>query len=122
MVIGEWVASKLRASINSCLPGTARLTRRWIEENLLGDLADGGGAARSLGRGGAKEVVERVFLEGAGFPKGTVSTQSQKLDGESSGPIGVAEASKKRAMERLREMIDTTGESDRIITGMHHPS
>jgi chromosome transmission fidelity protein 18 len=34
------------------------------------------------------------------------------------GVIGVAEAGKKRAMARLREMVDTSGESDRIITGM----
>lgn len=122
MVIGEWVASKLRASINSCLPGTARLTRRWIEEHLLGDLADGGGAARSLGRGGVKEVVERIFLEGAGFPRGAVPVQSQKLDEKSSGPVGVAEASKRRAMERIREMVDTSGECERVITGLTRPS
>ena len=53
MVVAEWVARKLRSSQDS----TARLTRRWFEENVLSDLAHGGGAARTLGRGGAKEVA-----------------------------------------------------------------
>jgi chromosome transmission fidelity protein 18 len=116
MVVGEWVAGKLRSTLNA-EPGITRLTRRWIEDNILNDLSHGGGAARSLGRGGAKEVAERVFREGAGFPKSAVTVEQNKgyLDG--TGVIGVAEASKRRAIERLREMIDTSGETDKITTG-----
>ncbi|OCL02819.1 hypothetical protein AOQ84DRAFT_392683 [Glonium stellatum] len=122
MVVGEWVAGKLRASMDST-PGTTRLTRRWVEDNVLNDLSHGGGAARSLGRGGAKEVVDRVFREGAGFPKSATTAQQQVTGLESTGAIGVAEASKRRAMERLREMIDTSGDCDKIVTGDYpdHP-
>jgi chromosome transmission fidelity protein 18 len=119
MVVGEWVATKLRASKTISQAECPRLTRRWIEDNILNDLAHGGGAARNLGRGGAKEVVERVFKEGAGLPKvgRLLTTQNQAPGLESSGVIGVAEASKRQAMERLREMIDTSGETERIMTG-----
>ncbi|OCK84307.1 hypothetical protein K432DRAFT_345399 [Lepidopterella palustris CBS 459.81] len=115
MVVGEWVAGRLRASSTS-VPGTIRLTRRWVEDNVLKDLSHGGGAARSLGRGGGKEVVERVFREGAGFPKTAATTEKLIARLEGKGGIGVAEGSKRRAMERLREMIDTSGDCDKIVT------
>ena len=118
IVLGEWTAAKLHATTpvgsNTC----QRLTRRWVEDNLLGDLAPGGGAARSLGRGGAREVVDRVFQEGAGFPK-TVRARSAPIlkdAAKAEGIIGVAEAAKRRAIEQLREMIDTSGETERIVT------
>jgi chromosome transmission fidelity protein 18 len=117
MVVGEWVATKLRASSGSLSATCPRLTRKWIEGNILGDLGHGGGAARSLGRGGAKDVVDRVFQEGAGFPKTnpvTTSAAQAALDRE--GAVGVAEATKRRAVERLREMIDTSGDTERILT------
>ncbi|KAF2199193.1 P-loop containing nucleoside triphosphate hydrolase protein [Delitschia confertaspora ATCC 74209] len=113
MVVGEWVAGKLRATMAS--PSSQRLTRKWIEDSILNDLTHGGGAARSLGRGGAKDVVERIFKEGAGFPR-TAGTSSTSATQVKHGVIGVAEGSKRRAMERLREMIDASGDSDRIIT------
>lgn len=113
MVVAEWVARKLRSSQDSA----ARLTRRWFEENVLSDLAHGGGAARTLGRGGAKEVAERVFLEGAGFPKTHISVDTRAANEGGSGPIGVAEAHKRRSNGLLREMIETSGDVDRIITG-----
>lgn len=118
MVVGEWVAGRFRSSIDPKAKESPRLTRRWIEDNVINDLNHGGGAARSLGRGGAKDVVERVFREGAGFPK-----QAETADGRPAaarakqGVIGVAEASKRRAMQRLREMVDTSGDCDRIVTG-----
>ncbi|KAF2837359.1 hypothetical protein M501DRAFT_995968 [Patellaria atrata CBS 101060] len=116
MVVSEWVAGCVRAAMSSGLPGSIRLTRKWLEENILNDLAHGGGAARSLGRGGVKEVVERVFVEGAGFPK--IATAQSELDNvaDASGIKGVAEATKRRGMERLREMIETSGDSDKIMT------
>jgi chromosome transmission fidelity protein 18 len=113
MVVSEWVASKLRASATK-KDEQPRLTRRWVEDNIINDLGHGGGAARSLGRGGAKDVVDRVFREGAGFPKQAETTVGRQ---EKKGVIGVAEAAKRRAMTRLREMADTSGDCDRIVSG-----
>lgn len=85
---------------------------------MMGDLGYGGGATRSLGRGGAKEVVERVFQEGAGFPKtNPVTASAAQAALNKTGSVGVAEAAKQRAAARLREMIDASGESDRILSG-----
>lgn len=55
MVVGEWVAGKLRAMDE--ITGGARLSRKWIEDNILSDLSHGGGGARGLGRGDRKSVV-----------------------------------------------------------------
>jgi chromosome transmission fidelity protein 18 len=114
MVVGEWAAGKLKASNKD---GTPRLTRKWVEQNMTSDLSHGGGGARGAGRGGVKEVVNRVFLEGAGFPK---SLNSSALPGASDNqpktPLGVAELVKKAGMDRLREMVDTSGDIDRIVT------
>ncbi|OJD29326.1 chromosome transmission fidelity protein 18 [Diplodia corticola] len=112
MVVGEWVARKLLAETN----GGGRLTRKWIEDNVLNGLSQGGGGSRGLGRGGAKEIVERVFKDGAGFPKSAAAAQAEATNIEGNRPIGVAEASKRFAMERLREMVGTAGDTDRIVT------
>ena len=118
MVIGEWVAAKARATTLAGSLVCQRLTRKWVEEQVIGDLGPGGGAARSLGRGGSKDVVDRVFKEGAGFPRTIVDLVQKKAhELEAAGAIGVAEAGKRRAIERLREMIDWSGESERIMTG-----
>ncbi|ORY11050.1 hypothetical protein BCR34DRAFT_565886 [Clohesyomyces aquaticus] len=115
MVVSEWVAGRLRASAGS-VSNSPRLTRKWIEDNVIGDLNHGGGAARSLGRGGSKDVVERVFREGAGFPKQAETGNPPGPRQALHGVIGVAEAAKRRAMDRLREMVNTSGDCDRIIT------
>lgn len=117
LVVGEWAASKMRAIAASGNPKTVRLTKKWIEQHILQGLSYGGAAARSLSRGGVKEALERVFLEGAGFPKSTAS----EPDNESSKilarqPLGVSELGKRSAIVRLREMVDTCGEYDRIVT------
>lgn len=114
LVVGEWVAAKMRSSAEN----GARLTKMWVEENMIENLAHGGGGARGLGRGGAKEAVERVFMDGAGFPK-SVSAPPLAEDFKSvktGDAVGVSELAKKMAMDRLREMVDTSGESDRIVT------
>jgi chromosome transmission fidelity protein 18 len=114
MVVGEWAAGKLKASTRD---GTARLTRNWVEQNMMADLSHGGGGARGVGRGGAKEVVNRVFLEGAGFPKtGMVNPVLDVTDDQPKTQLGVAELAKKAGMDRLREMVDTSGDIDRIVT------
>ncbi|KAH6673558.1 chromosome transmission fidelity protein-like protein 18 [Halenospora varia] len=115
MVVGEWAAGKLKASSKD---GKARLTRQWVDKNMVENLSHGGGGARGMGRGGTKDLVNRVFLEGAGFPKtthfnpapGDVSNELPKTQ------LGVAEIAKRAGMDRLREMVDTSGEIDRIVT------
>lgn len=118
IVLGEWTATKLRATTSIGSSSCQRLTKRWVEENVLNDLAPDGGAARSLGRGGARDIVDRVFQEGAGFPKTSNSglTTLSKEAAEIGGVVGVAGAAKRRAVERLREMIDTSGDTERIVT------
>lgn len=117
LVVGEWVASKLRAMEASSAIKSARLTRSWVEKNMLEDLSHGGGSARGIGRGGAKEAVERVFQEGAGFPRAEASRLVAFGKYASLGDsAGVSEAGKQRATNRLREIIDMSGETDRIMT------
>jgi chromosome transmission fidelity protein 18 len=113
MVVSEWVARRLRAT-QSTSTEPIRLSRRWIEDNVINDLHYGGGATRSLGRGGSKDVVDRVFREGAGFPKQAETTVAKE---GKQGTIGVAEAAKRRAMDRLHEMVNTSGDIDRIVSG-----
>jgi chromosome transmission fidelity protein 18 len=115
MVVGEWVAGKLKSSSS----GQARLTRKWVEDNMISDLSHGGGGARSLGRGGPKEIVQRVFLEGAGFPKPSLKPVDFKASfNEPKAKLGVAEIGRRAAMDRLREMVDTSGDTDRIVTDL----
>ncbi|KAK5121620.1 hypothetical protein LTR85_004792 [Meristemomyces frigidus] len=113
MVVGEWVAGKLR-SMNE-VSGDVRLTRRWVEEHILQDLGHGGGAARGMGRGGPKDIVERVFKEGAGFPKSSATITPQHQTGVATVK-GVAEGLKRTATDRLRQLLDTHGDTDRIMT------
>lgn len=118
MVMAEWVAGRLRSSHGLESTERPHLTKKWIEDNFINDLKHGGGAARSLGRGGAKDVVDRVFKEGAGFPKQAETTDMQTVAARAkTGVVGVAEAAKRRAMDRLREMVDTSGDCDRIVSG-----
>jgi chromosome transmission fidelity protein 18 len=114
MVVGEWAAAKLKASSKD---GKARLTRKWVDQNMTADLSHGGGGARGVGRGGAKELVNRVFLEGAGFPKPSHYDAVSSVSAEQpKSQLGVAELAKKFGMDRLRELVDTNGEVDRIVT------
>ncbi|KAI9789163.1 MAG: hypothetical protein M1816_006295 [Peltula sp. TS41687] len=113
LVVAEWVAGKLRAS--SPTPNSRlRLTRGWVEQNVMGGLSHGGGEARGVGRGGARETVERVFLDGAGFPH---TLEPNNIGpGESIGQVGVAEMRKRKAIQRLRELVESCGEVDRVVT------
>ncbi|KAF1345115.1 hypothetical protein BDV97DRAFT_360434 [Delphinella strobiligena] len=116
LVVGEWIAGKLRATADPASNSMQRLTRRWIEQTVLADLTHGGGSARGLGRGGAKEVVERIFQEGAGFAKAALTAANPTPTTSISGVKGVAEAQKRQTMARLAEMISTSDSSDRIMT------
>lgn len=114
MVVGEWVAGRFRAS---ALNGTARLTRQWLERNVLQDLTSGAGGARGLGRGSVKDIVSRLFQEGGGFPKQAMDfSQSKTQHEQPQAELGFGEFQKKNAMERLRQMIDTSGEISHIMT------
>lgn len=120
MVMAEWVAGRLRSARDLRSKERPHLTKKWIEDNVINDLKHGGGAARSLGRGGVKDVVDRVFKEGAGFPKQAETTDMRTAAARAkTGVVGVAEAAKRRAMDRLREMVDTSGDCDRIVSGKH---
>jgi chromosome transmission fidelity protein 18 len=115
LVVGEWIAGRLRATHDPLANSMQRLTRRWIEANILADLSHGGGSARGVGRGGPKEIVECVFKEGAGFSKPSMLA-APSTTASATGVKGVAEAGKRQAMDRLREMVNTSGDIDRIMT------
>ncbi|KAK0942200.1 Chromosome transmission fidelity protein 18 [Friedmanniomyces endolithicus] len=116
MVVCEWVAAKLRSERH--VTGAAKLTRRWVEDNILRDLSHGGGAVRGMGRGGPKDIVDRVFREGAGFPKSSANmpAPSNLRQDITSTVKGVAEGLKRTATDRLRELVDTHGDTDRIMS------
>jgi chromosome transmission fidelity protein 18 len=114
LVAAEWVAHKLRNE-SSC----PRLTRNWLESRVLNPSTEGGSFFKEMSRGGVREIVNRVFTEGAGFsdsPIGMTSFQD-KYDGPNSKvPVGVADLRKRHAINRLREMVDASGDHDRCIT------
>ena len=109
LVQAEWIAHKLRA--NGEKP---RLTRQWLEPQL-------GGAhqgQKGLGRGGVREVVERVFIEGAGVPNLPTAPSvedARLIENSKSSPIGVSDLRKRAAIVALREMVETCGEHDRLM-------
>lgn len=112
LVSAEWVARKLRAETAA----TPRLTKTWLEDNILNDAESG---SRGLGRGGVREITDRVFIEGAGFPAAPVGANSfsDPFDQErTKTPVGVAELRRRHAASKLREMIDASGEYDRCAT------
>ena len=112
LVVSEWVAAKMRASTGE----HARLTKKWVEDHMLANLSHGGGGARGSGRGGAKEAVERVFLDDAGFFKATFAAPNNACKSKKEDYWGVSELRKYTTMTRLRDVVDTSGESDRIVT------
>ena len=113
LVQAEWIAHKLRSSQEE----TKRLTRRWIETHLSN--GQSGSGQKGLGRGGAREVVDRIFTEGVGMPNlpTKLSTEDQRLLSESTTrSVGVADMRKRVAITALREMVDMCGEHDRLMT------
>ncbi|KAL1889320.1 Chromosome transmission fidelity protein 18 [Sporothrix stenoceras] len=138
MVVGEWVARRLRATASkeTLASASPHLTRSWVDKHILPDLASGGGGggigARGLGRGGVREIVTRIFQEGAGFPKTAASTAASSSTSTASASgtsattsyrheqpkeqMSFAEAQQRYSMGRLREMIETSGDVDRIMT------
>ncbi|KAI1312458.1 hypothetical protein F5Y03DRAFT_237745 [Xylaria venustula] len=116
MVVGEWVAGRLRSS---ALNNPLSLTRQWVEQHIVRDLTHGGGGARGVGRGNIKDIVTRVFQDGAGFPKGSIpiiAPPPRHLHEQPQVQLGFSEQQKKYGMERLREMVETSGDVDRVLT------
>lgn len=110
LVEAEGIARKLRNA-----DAGARLTRKWLEPHL-GNTREG---QMGLGRGGVREVVERVFVEGAGLPNlpTALSAEDARLVADSkTNPVGVADLRKRVAITALREMVDTCGDHDRLMT------
>lgn len=116
MVVGEWAAAKFRSA--SLAGPTQRLTKQWIESHILGDLSSGAAGARGLGRGNVKDIVSRLFQEGGGFPKQamdlSMSTKTQHEQPKTE--LGFNEQIKKYGMDRLRQMVETSGEISYIMT------
>jgi len=112
LVQGEWMAHKLRLHDEGT---NGRLTRKWVESHI----ANASKGSKGFGRGGTREVVERVFLDGAGLPNLPTSLSSDEIrqfKDSKSNPIGVADLRKRSAIMALREMIDTIGDHDRLMT------
>ena len=115
LVAAEFVAHKLR---NESLPSSLKLTRNWLEQKVLNASGEGNAFFKELSRGGVREIVNRVFTEGAGFsdaPAG-MSFQDKFDDSTSRIPLGVADLRKRHAINRLREMVDSSGDHDRCVS------
>ena len=114
LVAAEWIARKLKPTGSS---KSSTLTKRWLEENILNESSQVYGSSRGFGRG-IREIVERVFMDGAGFPdapvNGTFEDSPQTENCRT--PAGIANLHKRHAISQMREMIDTSGEYDRCVT------
>lgn len=113
LVAGEWVAYKLR---NECA-SSLKLTRSWLEQRVLSGSTEGDSFFKGLNRGGVRDIVDRVFTEGAGFPGAPVGRDSFRdpfMD-SSKAPVGVADLKKRHAINRLCEMVDASGDHDRCV-------
>ncbi|KAL2850123.1 hypothetical protein BJX68DRAFT_237395 [Aspergillus pseudodeflectus] len=114
LVAAEWVAHKLRSESSA----SSRLTRSWIEQRVLRE-AGGGSFFKGMNRGGVRDIVDRVFTEGAGFPDVPISAETfQDPYDRSAGqvPVDVASIKKRHAINRLREMVDASGDHDRCTS------
>lgn len=113
LVAAEWVAHKLRNEG----PSSMRLTRNWLEQRVLNASAEGGSFFKEMSRGGVREIVNRVFTEGGGFSDASTSmTFQDRYDAPNSKvPVGVADLRKRHAINRLREMVDASGEHDKCV-------
>ncbi|KAL4916533.1 hypothetical protein BDW62DRAFT_186239 [Aspergillus aurantiobrunneus] len=113
LVAAEWVAHKLRSESSVSL----RLTRNWLEQRVLAD-AGGGSFFKGMNRGGVRDIVDRVFTEGAGFPDAPLGAGSfqDTYDRSAEIPVDVASIKKRHAIGRLREMVDASGDHDRCMS------
>ncbi|KAK5086909.1 Chromosome transmission fidelity protein 18 [Lithohypha guttulata] len=113
LVQGEWFASKLRISDSGA---DSRLTRKWVEAQLSETPLKG---HKGLGRGGIREVIDRIFLEGAGLPHQQTALsadEARQIKESENHALGVADLRKRSAIHALREMANTCGDHDRLMT------
>ncbi|KAL1869245.1 Chromosome transmission fidelity protein 18 [Paecilomyces lecythidis] len=116
LVAAEWIAHKLRDA-GGATP--LKLSRSWFDQTLIEDSRKEGSSLRGLGRGGVHEIVDRVFVHGAGFPEpptGADTFRDPFSKGPGKTPVGVADIRKRHAINRLREMVDATSEYDRCVS------
>ncbi|KAL4753470.1 chromosome transmission fidelity protein 18 [Aspergillus terricola var. indicus] len=113
LVAAEWVAHKLRNESSPPL----RLTRNWLEQRVLAD-AGGGSFFKGMNRGGVRDIVDRVFTEGAGFPDVPLGDESfqDPYDRSAAVSVDVANIKKRHAIRRLCEMVDASGDHDRCTS------
>ncbi|CBF71262.1 protein ctf18 [Aspergillus nidulans FGSC A4] len=113
LVAAEWVAHKLRNESSAPL----RLTRNWLEQRVLAD-AGGGSFFKGMNRGGVRDIVDRVFTEGAGFPDVPLGDESLQdpYDRSEAVSVDVANIKKRHAIRRLCEMVDASGDHDRCTS------
>ncbi|KAL3469964.1 hypothetical protein BJX99DRAFT_240312 [Aspergillus californicus] len=111
LVAAEWIAHKLRGG------STSRLTKNWLEQHVLSD-GSGSSFFKGMNRGGVRDIVDRVFTEGAGFPDVPLNTESfqDPYDRTGQAPVDVASVKKRYAIGRLREMVDASGDHDRCTS------
>jgi chromosome transmission fidelity protein 18 len=115
LVHAEWIVRKFRSSSET--GSSSRLSRRWIETHL--EASQSAKDQKGLGRGGVREVIDRIFVEGAGLPNlpTALSAEDARLVAESKATsVGVADLRKRAAITSLREMMDTCGDHDRVMT------
>ncbi|POS87693.1 hypothetical protein EPUL_000501 [Erysiphe pulchra] len=112
LIVGEWAARKLKATFKD--RGNVRLTRQWIEQNMMDNLSNTGDGAQGVARGGTREVVNRLFLEGAGFPQVIANKSYKTSNDQPQTQLGLTELVKKAGMDRLRVMVEAN-DINRII-------
>lgn len=117
MVVGEWVAGRFRSTTSQAKRPV--MTRDWIENNVLEDVANGAGGARALGSSSVRDIVSRLFQEGAGFPQPNVDkAKSWAAQENPQVEHAVSEQLKKQATERLSAMVNASGDISSIVTDM----
>ncbi|KAJ9376449.1 hypothetical protein DTO063F5_8784 [Paecilomyces variotii] len=116
LVAAEWIAHKLRDA-GGATP--LKLSRSWFDQTLIEDSRKEGSSLRGLGRGGVREIVDRIFVHGAGFPDAPTGADTFRdpfSKGPGKTPVGVADIRKRHAINRLREMVDASSEYDRCVS------
>ncbi|KAF3289892.1 hypothetical protein TWF970_003636 [Orbilia oligospora] len=135
MVAGEWACGRLlsaAAKENLKEPAKTstigkgkgkeipkiRMTKKWVEE----EFSNGGGlgandGASSGGRGnGVREVVERVFLEEDPSASSSFVSKSTNKTTTTTQQTLPSTSSKSRTIQKLRNLIESSGEFDKIMT------
>ncbi|KAF3178935.1 hypothetical protein TWF751_000949 [Orbilia oligospora] len=134
MVAGEWACGRLLSAAAKEIPKEPaktstigkgkgkeipkiRMTKKWVEE----EFSNGGGlgandGASSGGRGnGVREVVERVFLEEDPSSSSSFVSKSTNKTTTTQQTLP-STSSKSRTIQKLRNLIESSGEFDKIMT------